>query len=78
MVACLLDVLPDRLIGYWTYVSEGVLMVSSVCRSVRVMYMSGEAYMRAKEAGLRCQLVIDDREGSNLLGLTREGVRGYC
>jgi len=34
--------------------------------------------MQAKEAGLRCQLHPVDRVGRNLLGLTREGVRGYC
>jgi hypothetical protein len=61
-----------------TYVSEGVLMVSSVCRSVRVECMGEEAYMRAKEAGLIRQLCLWVHEDCDLLGLTREGVRGYC
>jgi hypothetical protein len=40
--------------------------------------MEVNAYMLAKEAGLGYQLhCINDEEGS-LLGLTREGVRGYC
>jgi hypothetical protein len=61
-----------------TYVGERVLMVSSVYGSVRVECMEVSAYMLAKEAGLRCQLHFVDNEESSLLGLTREGVRGYC
>jgi hypothetical protein len=34
--------------------------------------------MRAKEAGLSCQLCLWSRGDGSLLGLTREGVRGYC
>jgi hypothetical protein len=61
-----------------TYVSKGVLMVSSVCGSAGVGRMGGEAYMRAKEAGLICQLRSFLQGECSLLGLTREGVRGYC
>jgi hypothetical protein len=67
----------ERKVGE-TYVSEGVLMVSSVYGSVGVGCMGGEAYMRAKEAGLRCQLCLWVHDDCDLLGLTREGVRGYC
>jgi len=41
--------------GRWTYVGEGVLMVSSVYGLVGVGFMGGDAYMRAKEAGLGYQ-----------------------
>jgi hypothetical protein len=42
----------ESTMGRWTYMSEGVLMVSSVCRSVKKICMGGEAYMQAMEAGL--------------------------
>ena len=53
-------------------------MVSSVYKSVRVGRIGGEAYMRAKEAGLKCQLCLWAHEDCDLLGLTREGVRGIA
>lgn len=64
--------------GRWTYVGEGVLMVSSVYGLVGVGFMGGDAYMRAKEAGLGYQQRFWVQRGCCLLGLTREGVRGYC
>jgi hypothetical protein len=68
----------ESTMGRWTYMSEGVLMVTSVYGSVGVGCMGREAYMRAKEAGLGCQLCSLIKGRRDLLGLTREGVRGYC
>jgi hypothetical protein len=52
-----ISVLSENITGGETRMSKGVLMVASVCRSVGVASMGEKAYMRAKEAGLECQLV---------------------
>lgn len=66
------------------HMGEGVLVVTSVWRISSCTLLPTWnicAYMQAKEAGLSSvswKALLQRGDGENSLGLTREGVRGYC